>query len=87
VLAALLMLHRWIIRPLAELAAMIIRLAEGDRSVQFAARRGSREIFELASAVEVLRAATIEADAAAARRRVELQRWTAQLDKCWIQSI
>ena len=28
------MLHRWIIRPLAELAAMIIRLAEGDRSVQ-----------------------------------------------------
>jgi len=79
VLAALLMLHRWIIRPLAELAAMIIRLAEGDRSVQFAARRGSREIVELASAIEVLRAATIEADAAAARRRVELQRWTAQL--------
>jgi methyl-accepting chemotaxis protein len=79
VLAALLMLHRWIIRPLAELAAMIIRLAEGDRSVQFAARRGSREIVELASSIEVLRAATIEADAAAARRHVELQRWTAQL--------
>jgi methyl-accepting chemotaxis protein len=79
VLAALLMLHRWIIRPLAELAAMIIRLAEGDRSVQFAARRGSREIVELASAIEVLRAATIEADASAARRRGELQRWTAQL--------
>jgi HAMP domain-containing protein len=79
VLAALLMLHRWIIRPLAELAAMIIRLAEGDRSVQFAARRGSREIVELASSIEVLRAATIEADAAAARRRVESQRWTAQL--------
>jgi hypothetical protein len=79
VLAALLMLHRWIIRPLAELAAVIIRLTEGDRSVQFAARRGSREIVELASTIEVLRAATIEADAAAARRRVELQRWTAQL--------
>jgi HAMP domain-containing protein len=79
VLAALLMMHRWIIRPLAELAAMIIRLAEGDRSVRFAARRGSREITELASAIEVLRVATIEADAAAARRRGELQRWTAQL--------
>jgi len=79
VLAALLMLHRWIIRPLAELAAMIIRLAQGDRSVHFAARRGSREIAELANAIEVLRAATIEADAAAARRRGELQRWTAQL--------
>jgi hypothetical protein len=79
VLAALLMLHRWIILPLAELAAMIIRLAQGDRSVRLAARHGSREIAELASAIEVLRVATIEADAAAARRRVELQRWTAQL--------
>jgi len=79
VLAALLMLHRRVIRPLAKLAAMIIRLAEGDRSVQFPARHGSREITELANAIDVLRAATIEADAAAARRRVELQRWTAQL--------
>jgi hypothetical protein len=79
VLAALLMLHGWVIRPLAELAAMIIRLAEGDRSVQLTVRRGSHEIAELASAIEVLRVATIEADAAAARRRVELQRWTAQL--------
>ncbi len=79
VLSALLMLHRWIIRPLAELAAMVIRLAEGDRSVRLAARHGSREIAELASAIEVLRIATVEADAAAARRRVELQRWTAQL--------
>lgn len=79
VLAALLMLHRRVIRPLAELAAMIIRLAEGDRSVQFPARQGSREIAELANAIEVLRAATVEADAAAARRRVELKRWTAQL--------
>jgi methyl-accepting chemotaxis protein len=79
VLAALLMLHRWIIRPLAELAAMVIRLAQGDRSVRLTARQGSREIVELASAIEVLRVATVEADAAAARRRVELQRWTAQL--------
>ncbi len=79
VLAALLMLHRWIILPLAELAAMVIRLAEGDRSVRLTARRGSREIAELANAIEVLRVATIEADAAAARRRVELQRWTVQL--------
>jgi len=79
VLAALLMLHRWVIRPLAELAAMVIRLAEGDRSVHLIARHGSREIAELARAIEVLRVATIEADAAAARRRVELQRWTAQL--------
>lgn len=79
VLAALLMLHRWIIRPLAELAAMVVRLAEGDRAVHLAARRGSREVAELASAIEVLRVATIEADAAAARRRGELQRWTAQL--------
>jgi HAMP domain-containing protein len=79
VLAALLMLHRWIIRPLAELAAMIIRLAHGDRSVRWTARHGSQEIAELANAIEVLRVATIEADAAAARRRVELQRWAAQL--------
>jgi methyl-accepting chemotaxis protein len=79
VLAALLMLHRWIIRPLAELAAMVIRLAEGDRSVRWTARYGSREVAELANAIEILRVATIEADAAAARRRVELQRWTAQL--------
>ena len=79
VLAALLMLHRWIILPLAELAAMVIRLAEGDRSVRLTKRRGSREIAELANAIEVLRVATIEADAAAARRRVELQRWTVQL--------
>jgi len=79
VLAALLMLHRWVIRPLAELAAMVIRLAEGDRSVHLIARHGSREIAELARAIEVLRVATIEADAAAARRRVELQRWTTQL--------
>jgi len=79
VLAALLMLHGWIIRPLAELVALIIRLAEGDRSVRWTARHGSREIAELANAIEVLRVATIEADAAAARRRVELQRWTVQL--------
>jgi len=79
VLAALLMLHRWIILPLAQLAAMVIRLAEGDRSVRLTKRRGSREIAELANAIEVLRVATIEADAAAARRRVELQRWTVQL--------
>src|SRR5208282_3294045 len=79
VLAALLMLHRWIIQPLAALAAMIIRLAQGDRSVRLAVRQGSHEIAELASAIEVLRVATIEADAAAARRRAELQRWTAQL--------
>src|SRR5208282_3534465 len=79
VLAALLMLHRWIILPLAALAAMIIRLAQGDRSVRLAVRQGSHEIAELASAIEVLRVATIEADAAAARRRAELQRWTAQL--------
>ena len=79
VLAALLMLHQWIIRPLAALAVMIIRLAHGDRSVRWTARRGSREIAELANAIEVLRVATIEADAAAARRRIELQRWTAQL--------
>jgi len=79
VLAALLVLHRWIIRPLAELAAMVIRLAEGDRSVRWTTRHGSREIAELARAIEVLRVATIEADAAAARRRVELQRWTTQL--------
>jgi hypothetical protein len=58
---------------------MVIRLAEGDRSVRLTKRRGSREIAELANAIEVLRVATIEADAAAARRRVELQRWTVQL--------
>jgi len=78
-LAALLMLHRWIIQPLAELAAMIIRLAHGDRSVRLTARHGAQEIAELAGAIEVLRVATIDADVAAARRRVELQRWTAQL--------
>ena len=80
-LAALLMLHRWIIRPMAELAAMLIRLAHGDRSVRLTARHGSHEVAELASAIEVLRVATIEADAAAARRRVELKRWTAQLGR------
>lgn len=79
VLAALLVLHRGIIRPLAELEATIIRLAQGDRSVRLTARHGSQEIVELASAIEVLRVATIEADTAAARRGVELQRWTAQL--------
>ena len=44
-------------------------------------RHGSHEVAELASAIEVLRVATIEADAAAARRRVELKRWTAQLGR------
>ena len=78
-LVALLMLHRWVIRPLAELAAMVVRLAQGDRSVRLTARQGSQEITELANAIEVLRIATIEADAAAARRRAELQRWTTQL--------
>lgn len=79
VLAALLVLHRRIIPPLAELEATIIRLAQGDRSVRLTRRHGSQEIVEPASAIEVLRVATIEADAAAARRGVELQRWTAQL--------
>ena len=79
VLAALLMLHRRIIRPLAELAAMVIRLAHGRPLGAPGVRQGSREIAELASAIEVLRIATIEADAAAVRRRAESQRWTAQL--------
>lgn len=79
VLAALLVLHRRVIRPLAELAATVVRLAQGDRSVRLTARHASQEIVDLANAIEVLRVATLEADATAARRRVELQRWTAQL--------
>ena len=79
VVAALLALHRRVIRPLSELAAMVIRLARGDRSVRLPVRHGSREIAELAGAIEVLRAATLAADAEAERRRGELQRWTDQL--------
>jgi methyl-accepting chemotaxis protein len=79
VLAALTMLHWRVIRPLSALAAMVIRLARGDRSVRLPVRHGSREIVELARAIEVLRVATLAADAAAERRRGELQRWTDQV--------
>ena len=87
VLTALLMLHRWIIRPLAELAAMVIRLAEGDRSVHLIVRHGSREIAELASAIEVLRVATIEADAAAAAAAVSnCNAGPPSFARCWTLS-
>jgi methyl-accepting chemotaxis protein len=79
VLAALATLHWRVIRPLSALAAMVIRLAQGDRSVRLPVRHGSREVAELARAIEVLRAATLAADAEAARRHTELQRWTDQL--------
>ena len=79
VLTALTMLHWRVIRPLSALAAMVIRLARGDRSVCLPVRHGSREVAELARAIEVLRVATLAADAAAERRRGELQRWTDQL--------
>jgi methyl-accepting chemotaxis protein len=79
VMTALAMLHWRVIRPLSDLAAMLIRLAEGDRSVRLPVRQGSQEIAELAHAIEVLRSATLAADAEAARRNVELERWKAQL--------
>jgi methyl-accepting chemotaxis protein len=79
VMGALTMLHWRVIRPLSALAAMVIRLAEGDRSARLPVRHGSREIAELARAIEVLREATLAADAQAARRRTELQQWTDQL--------
>lgn len=80
VVAALAMLHWRVFRPLAALAVMVIRLAHGDRSVRLPPlRRGSPEVAELARAIDVLREATLAADAEAARRHTELQRWTDQL--------
>lgn len=81
VVAALLTLHRRVFRPLTALAAMVIRLAEGDRTVRLPVRHGNPEIAELARAIEVLREATLAADAEAARRRLEMQRWTTQLQE------
>ncbi len=69
VMGALAMLRRRVILPLQSLVGQVIRLAEGDRDARPTEHSHIRELAELAAALNVLRTATQDADAAASRRR------------------
>jgi HAMP domain-containing protein len=69
VLVCLAVLHWRVVRPLAQLGLAIARIAAGDGSDPISLRSSTREINEMATAVETLRQAAQIAHATAMRRR------------------
>ena len=74
ILAALLILQRRVVNPLAHLGFAITRIADGDRSQKLTIRSSTREIAVMVSAVETLRQAALVADAAALRQQEAAER-------------
>jgi hypothetical protein len=69
ILAALFVLQRRVVAPLAQLGFAITRIAGGDRREAFVVHSTTREIATMVTAVETLRQAALVADATATRQR------------------
>jgi methyl-accepting chemotaxis protein len=74
ILAALFILQRRVVNPLAHLGFAITRIADGDRSQKLTIRSSTREIATMVLAVETLRQAALVADAAVLRQREAAER-------------
>lgn len=72
--AALTMLHRSVVSPLAYLGHAITRIADGDRSTELTVGSATREIATMVKAVETLRQAALVADATARSQHDEEER-------------
>lgn len=69
IVAALMLLHRRVVRPLVHLAGTTCRIAAGEHDLILPVRSNIREVENMAAAVETLRRAALIADAAASRQR------------------
>jgi hypothetical protein len=70
VLESVLLLSQRVVIPLAHLGQAITRIAAGERGIALRMPTGTREIAEMATAVETLRQAALVADAAALRHQL-----------------
>jgi methyl-accepting chemotaxis protein len=70
VLESVVLLSQFVVGPLAQLGLAITRIAAGDRSTPLTLQSSTREINDMAMAVETLREAASVADATALRHRL-----------------